>query len=138
MTTARRPGYPCQHIYRPKNGKCSSTIICQAECTKERNGIGRCFPKHVILCACMHRQRQCWVRGSIRPDPPRPAADRIIFSIQKLDPHNPQTKTFISAPAPPKPAPAPPKPAGNPPNPRVILIILKIVILIKNDYFLII
>ncbi|CAN6835635.1 unnamed protein product [Brassica oleracea] len=57
MTTARRPGYPCQHIYRPKNGKCSSTIICQAECTKERNGIGRCFPKHVILCACMHRQR---------------------------------------------------------------------------------
>ena len=70
------------------------------------------------------------VLGS-RVNPPRPAADRIIFSIQKLDPHNPQTKTFISA-------PAPPKPAGNPPNPRVILIILKIVILIKNDYFLII
>ncbi|WZY90784.1 hypothetical protein YC2023_047519 [Brassica napus] len=45
MTTAQAQGhrFPCRHIYRPKNGKCNTTI-CSAECTKERGrlGIGRC------------------------------------------------------------------------------------------------
>nr|BAU79459.1 small cystein-rich protein [Brassica rapa] len=60
MTTAQAQvhRFPCEHIYRPKNGKCNTTI-CSAECTKERGrlGIGRCMDPQNEMCACMHYQR---------------------------------------------------------------------------------
>ncbi|CAN7062744.1 unnamed protein product [Brassica rapa subsp. trilocularis] len=58
MTTAQGQGFPCRHIYRPKNGKCNPTI-CQSECIKERGrlGIASCGGPQKGMCACMHYQR---------------------------------------------------------------------------------
>ncbi|KAF3579285.1 hypothetical protein DY000_02035690 [Brassica cretica] len=51
MTIAQKGGsssHSCGLIYKPKNGKCNRDI-CQAECTKERNGIAACMGPE---CVC--------------------------------------------------------------------------------------
>ncbi|CAN7062522.1 unnamed protein product [Brassica rapa subsp. trilocularis] len=60
MTTAQAQAqiFPCQHIYRAKNGKCNMTI-CHSKCIKERGklGIGGCVDPPNVMCVCMHHQR---------------------------------------------------------------------------------
>ena len=51
----------------------------------------------------------------------RPTADRIIFLIQKSDPHNLKIKNFIYT-------SASPKPKENPLDPHIVFIILKIIV----------
>ncbi|CAN6844388.1 unnamed protein product [Brassica oleracea] len=63
MTIAQKggPPPPCALIYRPKNGKCNRDI-CQAECTRERNGTGTCMGPQLADCACIyqrHKNNKC-------------------------------------------------------------------------------